>query len=81
MVLRLGVPKKHRVGFKLYKKDGKSMISDAEEILEILNDLENDQQDISPKQAQLYDAVRSLCAKIKAGAPDRAQMAPTRPLY
>ena len=57
------------------------MIADADEILGFLDELENDQQDASPKQAQLYDAVRALCAKIKAGAPDQAQMAPTRSLY
>lgn len=55
------------------------MISDAEEILELLNDLENDQQNVSPKQAQLYDAVRSLCAKItNENPPDSAQITPGR---
>lgn len=57
------------------------MITDVEEILGFLDELENGQPSPSPKQTQLYDAVRSLCAKIRAGSPDQAQMSPTRPLY
>jgi len=55
------------------------MISDAEEILGFINDLENGQPGPTPKQTQLYDAVRSLCMRIKDG--DRGgQMTPERPL-
>lgn len=60
-----------------------SIVEDAQEVLQLLNALEAEPRHPNRHELSLYDAVRSLCAKIKAenSSNPQSQLIPDKPLF